>query len=467
MKVFKNLLMFSLLLFGSLLVNGQVWAPNGFNYQMVLRNGAGELVTSGNVALRFTLYQGGNTIFQETHTVPAGEYGQVSVVVGTGTATTGTYSSVSFGDATTTMQVEVDPNGGSNYTDIGTSEIRGVPLANISKASEFAGTAGVAVSANAVNGPVNATSFSHSAGGATLNIFPGVRQGQANATFTTIDMAGINGTVLVWDNFVVTGNLGVDGNVGIRGAATAVPLEVSGTGGFFSNTGVGFLNTAGAGTTNSSRSYTARFNGDVSAELYIATSDRRIKTDLSIGNSTEDLALINKLEVTSYRFIDSIQKGDMHTTGFIAQQVKEVMPEAVSITSNYIPNIYAMSENFEALENGSYKLRLAKAYKLQAGDKVKVFTKDAHELEVNAIVDDKTVIVSGKLPDNVEQVFVYGQQVDDFHSVDYNQIFSTGISAIQELSKQVETLKAENAGYKADISLIKEHLGLDLKAEAK
>ena len=44
-----------------------------------------------------------------------------------------------------------------------------------------------------------------------------------------------------------------------------------------------------------------------------------------------------------------------------------------------------------------------------------------------------------------KQLFVYGKQVDDFLSVDYNRIFTSGIGAIQELAKQVETLKATAA----------------------
>ena len=44
---------------------------------------------------------------------------------------------------------------------------------------------------------------------------------------------------------------------------------------------------------------------------------------------------------------------------------------------------------------------------------------------------------------DTEKVFVYGKQVDDFRAVDYDRIFTLGIGAIQELSKENDQLKSE------------------------
>ncbi len=53
-----------------------------------------------------------------------------------------------------------------------------------------------------------------------------------------------------------------------------------------------------------------------------------------------------------------------------------------------------------------------------------------------------------------EKVFVYGRQVNDFHSVDYEAISMLNVSATQELAKQLDELKAENAALKAKLSEI-------------
>ena len=54
------------------------------------------------------------------------------------------------------------------------------------------------------------------------------------------------------------------------------------------------------------------------------------------------------------------------------------------------------------------------------------------------------------MQDLEEKVFVYGREVDDFHTVDYEAISMLNVSATQELAKQVELLKAENKALKSE-----------------
>ena len=55
-----------------------------------------------------------------------------------------------------------------------------------------------------------------------------------------------------------------------------------------------------------------------------------------------------------------------------------------------------------------------------------------------------------------ESLFVYGVKVNDFRAVDYDQLFSIGIGAIQELSKQNADLKLQLAEANKRISEIDE-----------
>lgn len=45
-------------------------------------------------------------------------------------------------------------------------------------------------------------------------------------------------------------------------------------------------------------------------------------------------------------------------------------------------------------------------------------------------------------------VFVYGKQVDDFHTVDYEAIAMLNVSATQELLKRIKQLEVENMANK-------------------
>jgi polyhydroxyalkanoate synthesis regulator phasin len=59
---------------------------------------------------------------------------------------------------------------------------------------------------------------------------------------------------------------------------------------------------------------------------------------------------------------------------------------------------------------------------------------------------------SGKKPD---RLFIYGKKVNDFRQVDYTQVHTMAVSAIQELARQLDALKAENALLKSDNTALK------------
>ena len=78
-------------------------APQGFNYQATVRNSAGALIVNQNVNFRFNIMLNSQTsvpIFSETHYVPTDDLGQVNLVIGTGTPTIGTFSSINWGNGT-------------------------------------------------------------------------------------------------------------------------------------------------------------------------------------------------------------------------------------------------------------------------------------------------------------------------------------------------------------------------------
>lgn len=87
------------------------------------------------------------------------------------------------------------------------------------------------------------------------------------------------------------------------------------------------------------------------------------------------------------------------------------------------------------------------------------------------IDDDKKSFIFEK---KWEKVFLYGKEVNDFHTIDKAQIFALHHSAIQELSRLNDTktqeitelkekllqLETENTQLKADMALVKQKLGI-------
>ena len=107
-------------------------APQGFNYQGVARNTFGTIITNKQIGLRFTLHNAtpnGTAVYSETKTIRTDQYGVFSLVVGTGTPVSGTFNTINWGSGNKYLQVEMDPSGGNNYKDMGTTQLMSVPFA--------------------------------------------------------------------------------------------------------------------------------------------------------------------------------------------------------------------------------------------------------------------------------------------------------------------------------------------------
>ena len=105
-------------------------APQGFNYQATVRNSAGALIVNQNVYFKFNLMLNSATsvpVFSETHYVPTDDLGQVNLVIGSGTATTGTFSTINWGTGNYYLGIEL--NTGSGYLAMGTTQLLSVPYA--------------------------------------------------------------------------------------------------------------------------------------------------------------------------------------------------------------------------------------------------------------------------------------------------------------------------------------------------
>jgi len=110
---------------------GQLYsqAPQGFNYQAVARNSSGEILQNRNIGIRFTITSdnGGTLLYQETQTTTTNQFGLFTLNVGKGSSTFGNFSSIQWATINAWLQVEMDPEGGTAYVNMGTSQLLSVP----------------------------------------------------------------------------------------------------------------------------------------------------------------------------------------------------------------------------------------------------------------------------------------------------------------------------------------------------
>ncbi len=107
-------------------------APKKMSYQAVIRNTAGILVVNNDVGLKISILKGsvsGTVVFEETHATFSNANGLVSIEIGSGNVISGDFGQISWGNDSYFLKTETDPNGGSNYTILGTNQLLSVPYA--------------------------------------------------------------------------------------------------------------------------------------------------------------------------------------------------------------------------------------------------------------------------------------------------------------------------------------------------
>lgn len=110
----------------------QAQAPQGFTYQAVVRNTAGELIELSPVGVKLSIQQGsenGITVYSETHSLTTNANGLMSMAIGSGTSLSGSFSGIDWASGPFFLKTETDPNGGSNYSIESTTQLMSVPYA--------------------------------------------------------------------------------------------------------------------------------------------------------------------------------------------------------------------------------------------------------------------------------------------------------------------------------------------------
>lgn len=171
-------------------------------------------------------------------------------------------------------------------------------------------------------------------------------------------------------------------------------------------------------------------------------SDNRIKTNIRDISSNSALNIIRKIQPKMYNYKDTIQKGNKTNYGFIAQEVFEECQDSINKITDYIPNIYSLCE----IENNclTFKTFSTKDFDKNCNTiKLKLFDDKDNETIINVkeILTDNSLLFNEEIKNG--KYFVYGQEINNFHCLEKNVIFTLTTSAVKELDSTIEDLKTE------------------------
>ncbi len=111
-------------------------APEGINYQAVIRKTNGTLLANSPVAIRVQIKQTsatGTVVFSERQTAITSAYGLVNLVIGQGTLLSGNFSTINWSTGNYWVSLGVDFSNGTNYVDYGSQKLMSVPYALYAK----------------------------------------------------------------------------------------------------------------------------------------------------------------------------------------------------------------------------------------------------------------------------------------------------------------------------------------------
>ena len=256
-----------------------------------------------------------------------------------------------------------------------------------------------------------------------------------------------------------------NGCVGINDDTPSVPLEVKHPhpntfywnrhdwGHYFNVFGK-----SAAGYTHSDNyAIVAMFHGSIASNAFHAQSDERIKCDFEDVSDNEALDIVNKIDCVKYNYKDPLEKRNKKTIGFIAQQVEEHLPNVINKMTRFIPDVL---QNVTCDASGFVDYMVDMSDNHTGKCRFYVESMDLEDMSKGILPIDVEYNNGCKLPKHYENVFFWGREVTDFHTLDKNQIFALHHSAIQEMDRNHNKINNIANNINNDIELIKQKLNI-------
>jgi len=266
---------------------------------------------------------------------------------------------------------------------------------------------------------------------------------------------------------------GISGNIGMGTTTPGAFLDINGTSqvNTFTNAARNYFRGGSDSNASNFTGQSGTFSGfSIRASSAIGTntyfvahtgtwqaSDSRIKTNINDVTDASALEKLRLLEPKTYKYIDTKERGDTTVYGFIAQEVSNVFPEAVMDSVNSVPNIYELSNvsDSNVITFTNFNTSDLLTSNVTSTIQVKSVYDKIERLTLDTVIDSKSIRVKEDLTNIIgsvddtgnvvsgNQVFVMGQEVDNFNIVKKEYIFTIATAALQEVDRQLQAEKTK------------------------
>jgi len=384
-------------------------SPQAFNYQAVARDFSGNILANNTLSIKVTLHIGsatGAVVYSEEFAPITNEFGLFTLAIGTGTTLSGNFSTIVWSSGNYWLQVEMDPDGGSTYTDMGTSQLLSVPYAMYAENSNNlpTGTSGQTLRNDGAEWVANSLLFNNGSKigigttspsfmldlQATTNAYMNIQTTGAGNGGVLLDRSGTSTLIRIiyrtagtnyWahglfganNDFSISKNQATDdgtfhiahasGYVGIGTITPGASLHIKQTTPnrairFEHESNTNYWNIGiGLSTMNCKFEYNGLGMGHISSVdgTYSTISDRRLKKDITPSSSLLDK--VKLLNVYDFYYVSQESKGNK-TRGFIAQEVEDIFPDLVSVSD----------EGYKLISYSNFSVVAIKAIQEQQGE---------------------------------------------------------------------------------------------------
>lgn len=236
-----------------------------------------------------------------------------------------------------------------------------------------------------------------------------------------------------------------NGYVGINNATPQFVLDVGSSNAGY--TSKNFLYSSGNGVKNIpfgqgvNGSVSINADGNIKAPAFDTGSDKRIKEVIGKSDPVSDLETLRQIEIVDYHHRDKIQHGNRALKKVIGQQVEMVYPTAVKQIVCCVPDIFKVAESISYDQDTKELTITLNNHGLKEGERFKFISDNNQKIVKTRSVTQNNFTI--ELDQKPEQVFIYGREVEDFRTVDYDAIAMLNVSATQALLNKIEKLETE------------------------